>query len=198
MGRFEDRFSSGTIGKNEDCTGLNMPGSPKEAVLTITDVKMKGFEDGDEKPVLSFEETDMDFIVNGTNWRTISEITGCPDDADWLGHQICLYLHKLDRPFQGHTHGVRAKAAPAQAVAPTAPTRPPVPQQGAVAPLGADGASRLLGRLGDSNSSVEELRTRLVEAGVDEMSIAGELETWPRHHAQLIVNVLESLADLPF
>lgn len=77
--------------------------------LTIKGVRSHKMDDGKTQRVLSFHEDDRELGLNQTNWDFIAEVTGKNDDDEWIGRKIHAYPHKLDRPFQGYTHGMRIK-----------------------------------------------------------------------------------------
>ena len=95
---------------------------------------------GEKKlPVLYFQGTEKGLVLNATNANMIAEITGTNDTDDWRGHQIVLFMAKVD--FGGkRVEAIRvdhppAKAAPAAA---SMPTRKPAPSVAApMTPLSA-------------------------------------------------------------
>jgi hypothetical protein len=61
-----------------------------------------------QKVILTFKETDKEFVCNKTNFRTIAKLTECDDSADWIGKQITLYPAEVE--FQGETMlGIRVR-----------------------------------------------------------------------------------------
>jgi hypothetical protein len=78
--------------------------------LDLTIVKAEAGElDGDKQCVLSFREDERQLGLNATNFDAIVDMTGHPDSDDWIGTTINAYPAKLDRPYNGHTHGVRVR-----------------------------------------------------------------------------------------
>ena len=67
--------------------------------LTLRDVTRDAFgEEKRIKPVLWFEEDTRGFVVNVTNWRTLSRAYG--DDTDlWLTQPLTLLVEQVS--FQG-------------------------------------------------------------------------------------------------
>jgi hypothetical protein len=61
----------------------------KRVNLTIKEVEIKEF-DGDQKPVLHFEETEKTFVCNKTNSNMIASLTEQDDTDDWVGYRITL------------------------------------------------------------------------------------------------------------
>lgn len=78
--------------------------------LTIKSIVTQNMDDGNVQRVLSFTDSDQKLGLNATNWDSIAAITGKDDDDLWIGTRINCYPHKLDRPYQGKTHGVRVRA----------------------------------------------------------------------------------------
>lgn len=78
--------------------------------LTIKGIRSHKMDDGKTQRVLAFEEDERELGLNQTNWDSVAEVTGKNDDDEWIGKRICAYPQKLDRPFQGFTHGMRIKA----------------------------------------------------------------------------------------
>ena len=75
----------------------------KEIVVTIKAIDKVEFEnDGVKapKPVLSFEETPQEFIVNKTNFTALALMLG-EDTNDWTGAKVALYPSRVD--FKGKT-----------------------------------------------------------------------------------------------
>ncbi len=77
--------------------------------LTIKGINTAQNDDGKDQRAISFQETDQQLGLNVTNWDSIAEITGKDDDDHWIGAVINVYPHKLDRPFNGKTHGLRVR-----------------------------------------------------------------------------------------
>ena len=78
------------------------------------------------RPVLYFEGKDKGLVLNKTNARNISALTGSDETGDWRGHSIRLYSTNVE--FQGDTvEAIRVKAAPQNG----RPAPPPEPPAGA-------------------------------------------------------------------
>jgi len=67
-------------------------------VVTISGIRSDKLGD-DERRILSFKGKDKEMVLNRTNWNMIAEITGQDDDDNWVGHQIQLYVARVD--YQG-------------------------------------------------------------------------------------------------
>lgn len=94
-------------------------------VVTIKSIRTSEMDDGKVQRAIAFNETDQELGLNVTNWDAIAAITGEDDDDNWVGAKIVVYPHRLDRPFNGKTHGIRVKAAngtPRQAMPAARPT----------------------------------------------------------------------------
>lgn len=83
--------------------------------LTIKSIRTSEMNDGGVQRVLAFNETDQELGLNATNWDSLAELTGKDDDDLWLGFKFNAYPHKLDRPFNGKTHGIRIRGNSARA-----------------------------------------------------------------------------------
>lgn len=92
--------------KTEDLQG-------KPRVVTIEAVGIEDIgDDGDRKPVMSFQGMEKGFVLNSTNFDTIAEAYGEETD-DWHGHKIELYPTTTD--FKGkRTPCIRIRTAPAK------------------------------------------------------------------------------------
>lgn len=78
--------------------------------FTITGVKLDTIgqgADAEQKPIVSFRETDKKLVLNKTNAGVIAEQHG--DDTDeWLGKKVTLVAREVE--FQGKvTWGIRIK-----------------------------------------------------------------------------------------
>lgn len=99
--------------------------------LTIKSVTTSTMDDGKVQRVLAFNEDDRELGLNVTNWDSIAGITSQDDDEHWIGSVVNVHPIKLDRPYNGKTHGLRVRSpqgigpARANGHAPApAPTRP--------------------------------------------------------------------------
>ena len=68
-----------------------------DQALTIVSVLREDFE-GDKKPIVSFQETDKELVLNRTNFTTIAHLHGQDTDS-WIGEQIQLFTTEVD--FRG-------------------------------------------------------------------------------------------------
>ena len=81
-----------------------------DTIVTITALTMETF-DGEDRPLLSFEEIDKILSLNRTNTKTIGELHGRETD-DWSGHRIILYPTEVE--FKGERmQGIRGEEASA-------------------------------------------------------------------------------------
>ncbi len=103
--RKSEIYSSGWLKAPDLIAG----GQPNGINLTIKGVHTGETDDGKEQRILSFTEDGRQLGLNVTNWDTIAEITGKDDDDHWIGTRINVYPHKLDRPYNGKTHGIRIR-----------------------------------------------------------------------------------------
>jgi hypothetical protein len=89
---------------------------------------------GEKKlPVLYFQGTEKGLVLNATNANMIAEITGTTDTDDWRGHQIVLFMAKVD--FGGkRVEAIRVDHPPAKA-APTPLAAPRKPAPSVAAPM---------------------------------------------------------------
>jgi hypothetical protein len=83
-----------------------------EMVLTIKKVEIKSIgtdENAETKPVISFNETDKEFVCNKTNASLIAGMYGDKNvDVAWVGKQITLHTEMTT--FGGKpTPGIRVK-----------------------------------------------------------------------------------------
>ena len=108
--------------------------------LTIVGIESKTMDDGNKQRVLSFDEIEQKLGLNATNWDEIASLTGKDDDDLWIGSRFNFFPHKLDRPYQGATHGIRVRHPlddsfrPAPGAARTAPRAAPVAARTAPGP----------------------------------------------------------------
>ena len=69
---------------------------PDGEKVTIRKVTMEEIgEERERKPIMAFDETDKELVVNVTNWNSIVELTGEEDSDDWLEHVIKLVRVKV-------------------------------------------------------------------------------------------------------
>lgn len=78
--------------------------------LTIKSVRSAVMDDGNKQRVLGFQEDDRELGLNVTNWDTLAAMFG-DDDDQWIGRTANYHPHKLDRPYNNQTHGVRVSPA---------------------------------------------------------------------------------------
>lgn len=91
-------------------------------VVTIAGIRSDKLGD-DDRRILSFKGKDKEMVLNRTNWNMIAEITGQDDDDNWVGHQIQLYVARVD--YQGkRVDAIRVDYPPKGHQAPPPP--PPV------------------------------------------------------------------------
>ncbi len=92
--------------------------------LTIKAIKSATMDDGKQQRSISFQEDERELGLNVTNWDTIADLTGKDDDDHWIGTVINAYPHKLDRQFNGATHGIRIRHPQGVGPAHTNPRQP--------------------------------------------------------------------------
>jgi hypothetical protein len=90
-------------------------------IFTIDNVRLETLGQGDDKetkPIVSFVETDKEFVLNKTNATTIAK--NLTDDTDaWVGKRVAL--HVVDVQMRGEmVPAIRVKTKQPQA-APVAP-----------------------------------------------------------------------------
>ena len=66
----------------------------KPVKLIIASIRMEDLGDK-TKPVMSFEGTNRELVLNKTNGQSIAAMYG-EDSDDWMGKQITLYPTKVD------------------------------------------------------------------------------------------------------
>lgn len=125
MARRGEIYSSGWIKASD----LLDTGHPNGLDLTIKNIRTSEMDDGKVQRTLSFEEDDRELGLNVTNWDSLADLFKADDDDAWVGKVCNIHPHKLDRPYNGKTHGVRVGAprgiGPAKtASAPSAPAMP--------------------------------------------------------------------------
>lgn len=76
--------------------------------MTIRDVEMKAFDNGERKLAIAFEDHDKTLLLNMTNARAISDLYGGGTDH-WIGRQIMLFTMPVD--YQGKkVNAIRVRA----------------------------------------------------------------------------------------
>ncbi len=92
-----------------------------DLLLTIADVEVQTVgqnEDAEEKPVVTFRETEKGLVLNKTNAATISGLYGAETDA-WTGKKIALFATEVQFGSQmTMALRVRMKAPKASGAAP--------------------------------------------------------------------------------
>jgi hypothetical protein len=83
--------------------------------VTIFSADVKKFDNGDQKIVLGFDETDKVLPLNVTNARAIGDMHGT-NTEDWLNKKIMLFTMPVD--FQGKTVQAIRIRAPQKATTP--------------------------------------------------------------------------------
>ena len=82
---------------------------PHGETVTILKVTMEEIgEERERKPIMTFDETDKELVVNVTNWNSIAELTGEEDSDDWPGHVIKRTLQSAIRRKDGWCHPHRS------------------------------------------------------------------------------------------
>jgi hypothetical protein len=79
-----------------------------------------------KKSILSFDGTNKELVLNGTNFDSIADITGEYDSKNWPGKKIELYPTKT--PMAGQSVDCIRVRAPAQTATKLAPPPAPVPK----------------------------------------------------------------------
>ncbi len=71
----------------------------KEKTLTIKNIRMEEMgQEKEEKPVVSFSNTDKELVLNKTNGLVVASLYGEDTDA-WIGKHITIYPTRV--PFGG-------------------------------------------------------------------------------------------------
>lgn len=97
---------------------------PRTYSIKSVDRQLVAGDDGEEtKTVVSFDDCDQQFILNGINWDTCAEIFGSDDSDDWTGKQIELYRDPSVMYGNKRTGGTRVRA-PSRNHVQTAPVQP--------------------------------------------------------------------------
>ena len=73
----------------------------KRIKVEIADVAIETFDNGDEKPIVSFRNGKKLLVLNQTNARAIAEIAGSDDSNDWQGVSSALEAVVVDYPRAG-------------------------------------------------------------------------------------------------
>lgn len=150
--------------------------------LTIKTVTTSTMNDGKVQRVLSFNEDDRELGLNVTNWDACAELSGKDDDEHWPGFVINVHPIKLDRPYNGKTHGLRIR--PAQGVGPARVANHAGPSQVSMI----DNAGPFW--------SLTDATTAVLEAGISRDDFMGYLKSkgltkWnPATHTQLAVDFI--------
>jgi len=85
----------------------------QEYTVTIRNVSMEQFDDGDSKAIVHFDELPKGLTLNKTNAKTISGLYGPETDA-WGGQKVTLFTVWTE--FGGkQTQGIRVRAPAFQA-----------------------------------------------------------------------------------
>ena len=105
MARRGETYSSGWMKASD----LLDAGDKDGFDLTIKSLRTAKMDDGKVQRVLAFEEDDREFGLNITNWDELADMFTADDDDNWVGCVFNIYPHKLDRPYNGKTHGLRVR-----------------------------------------------------------------------------------------
>ena len=157
--------------------------------LTIKSVTTSTMNDGKVQRVLAFNEDDRELGLNVTNWDAVADLSGKDDDDEWPGTVVNVHPIKLDRPYNGKTHGLRIR--PPQGVGParmaaSGPSRvgvnDAIPQPAAPGPAW----------------SLTDATTAVLEAGIPRDEFMGYLKSsgltkWnPAQHTKLAMDFIAS------
>ena len=83
-----------------------------DLTMTIRTVGNEKLPDGQEKPIVYFNETEKGLLANKTNFSAIAKITGKPNSDNWPGEKITLTV--MDVEFKGDiVSAIRIKSATA-------------------------------------------------------------------------------------
>ncbi len=72
---------------------------PEDGAVTFTIEKIEMADIGKEKqrkPVITFEESEKEFVCNKTNANSIAKVTGSRDTDEWIGKQIKLFRTEVE------------------------------------------------------------------------------------------------------
>ena len=170
MARRSERFSSGFLKAEEDMT---IKGE-KALTLTISQVteEESTFNKGKMQPVAHFEEVEERLGLNGTNWDSCMMISGEPDDANWGGTVVELYVEKVRNPQGKVVPGIRIReprgASPSKTKA----------DKGEL--FGEKSGATMVAFLKEHGRTVADMRHGLVtKHKADPDDIQGEPASWP-------------------
>jgi len=105
MARRGETYSSGWMKASD----LLDTGNKDGLDLTIKSLSTSEMDDGKVQRVLAFEEDERQLGLNVTNWDALAEMFAADDDDDWVGCVCNVFPHKLDRIYNGKTHGLRVR-----------------------------------------------------------------------------------------
>lgn len=106
MARRGEIYSSGWLKASD----LLDTGKETGLDLTIKAVRTSEMDDGKVQRTISFVEDDRELGLNVTNWDSLAILFKKEDDEDWIGGVCNVHPHRLDRPYNGKTHGIRVGA----------------------------------------------------------------------------------------
>ena len=109
-----------------------------QVVVTIDRVEFEEVgRDKEEKPVIYFTGKTKGVVLNKTNARKITEITGSAITEEWRGHAVVLYPTETE--FAGETvECIRIKPVAKARMQRMTPAQPPPPPPDHSAPVGGD------------------------------------------------------------
>lgn len=93
--------------------------------LTISNIRLATFNDGERKLILHFHETDKELGLNKTNAKRTAEVMGTPEAEEWVGRKI--NLHNTTCDFKGDRVDCIRVMVQDELQAALAATAPPVP-----------------------------------------------------------------------
>jgi len=84
--------------------------APVTVTIATCGEGIASFEKGRKENVqfLRFQKTDKMLVLNATNAKTLAGTVGRTKEQ-LVGKVIELHVEKLDRPFNGSTHGIRIR-----------------------------------------------------------------------------------------
>lgn len=168
--RKEQAYPSDWIKATAD-SKIGIPGLPESFVGTIWgDITTHKWDDGRTQRVVRFKEIpELKLGLNMTNWDTIAKIADQPDDEDWAGTVIELFVVPEKASDSGHA--IRIKK----------------PSAATVKAFGPERAEKVMGAIVSFKGRIEDLREFLVFRGVHPVSLAsGPVEKWPEGWAAAI------------